>query len=188
MSAKISDNIWFTRLARIEASRRLLSAETHSQALLVSYSLMSVSLSIIFLVQKSTNFDNVILCLLSTIILVLSLVVSNGNYKGRSIEMKQNYIDLQLLYYKALKSEEEEDKDALNEIGLEYNRLLSQTENHKTVDDIRARKDRNTSRPVTEKEEEILTTDNFIKLAKIILWWLPFLIGVLYGINTIFKL
>lgn len=186
MAVNIVDNIYFTRLARIEASKRLLQAERQYQILLIAYSLMGVSLSIIFLVYKSTPFDNVIMCLLSTIVLVLSLFISNSNYKGRGLEMKDNYINLQRLYLDATKIYSENDSMGIERVQKEYINLLHQTENHTYIDDIKSRKNRNTTRNPSSEEINTLSFDGNLKLLGLIISWTPFTAGLLYGTKTLF--
>ncbi|WP_273860560.1 SLATT domain-containing protein [Photobacterium sp. GSS17] len=188
----LSDNIWFTRIARIEASKRLLSLERQCQILLISYSLLSVCLSIIFLVKDSSQFDNVVLCLFSTVILVLSLFITNSDYKGRGVQLKENYIELQNIYFlvKDLESENKENEDPkrLKELRDEYIKLLHQTENHSTADDLRARSKQKTTRPLKENEKQQLDVMDNLSLLRVIFSWLPFVIGTIYGFKALFNI
>lgn len=134
--SKISDNIWFTRKARIQASERLLSNDNHSQILLVYYSIINTCLSVILIKKVAFLGDNsdLILVIMSLNILVTSLFVANKNFKGRALSLKAHYIELQRLYFEAVDAEET-NKD-LKEIREDYTRLLDIVENHAPIDDI----------------------------------------------------
>lgn len=134
--SKISDNIWFTRKARIQASERLLSNDNHSQILLIFYSIINTCLAVM-LIKKTTFFgDNadLILVIMSINILVTSLFVANKNFKGRALALKAHYIELQRLYFDAVDAEEK--KLDLKEIRENYTGLLDIVENHAPIDDI----------------------------------------------------
>lgn len=138
--ANISENIWFTRKARIQASERLSSNDNHSQILLVIYSIINTCLAVM-LIKKITflgNNTDLILVIMSVIILVTSLVVANKNFKGRSLTLKAHYIELQRLYFEATDAEEKEseNKEKLKVIRKEYTKLLDIVENHAPIDDV----------------------------------------------------
>ncbi|OCQ24059.1 hypothetical protein A7985_05565 [Pseudoalteromonas luteoviolacea] len=126
----MDDHIWFTRKARIFASERLLSNNKHSQYILIYYSLLNVIISIYstkyeLILGESTSLH---LIIMATSILVLSLIVSNMDYKRKALEFKDNYINLQLLL---------EDKSI--HISLKWKKyceLLKQTDNHAHIDDL----------------------------------------------------
>jgi hypothetical protein len=130
--SKLSDKIWFTRKARIQSSERLLMNNLHAQSTLILYSLVNVALSIYML--KETNpvgkNSDITLTIISVCILVLSLFISNIDFKGRAEKLKNNYIELQSLYERADLADADESK-----INTEYLKLLSDSENHKTIDD-----------------------------------------------------
>ena len=134
--ANISDNIWFTRKARIQASERLSSNDNHSQILLVTYSIINTCLSVMLIKKITLLGDNtdLMLVIMSLIILVTSLVVANKNFKGRALSLKAHYIELQRLYFKATDAEDK--KEDLKQIREEYTKLLDIVENHAPIDDI----------------------------------------------------
>lgn len=130
--SNLSDKIWFTRKARIQASERLLMNNLHAQFALILYSLVNVALSIFMLKVDNPVGQNsdIALTVISVCILVLSLFISNIDFKGRAEKLKENYLELHKLYEKSLDNKEDEKK--LNE---DYISLLSSSENHKTIDD-----------------------------------------------------
>ncbi len=117
-------------------SDRLLANYTHSQFLLVWYTLVSCCLSIILL--KHNHFlgddSDVIMAIFSVIILVISLVITNLNFKERGEALRKHHVKLLEIYEKtkAIDSVVEGQK-------VEYYQLLEEVDNHKTIDDIYAR-------------------------------------------------
>jgi hypothetical protein len=134
----ISENIWFTRKARIQASERLSCNDNHSQFLLVIYSIINTCLGVMSIKKITFLGDNtdLILVIMSVIILVTSLVVANKNFKGRSLTLKAHYIELQRLYFEATDAEENENKEKIKVIREEYTKLLDIVENHVPIDDV----------------------------------------------------
>lgn len=126
------DKVWFTYKARIQAQERLSWFDKHSQLLLVWYALLGAVLSVITIrypevIGRNTDiFSSVI----SIFLLVVSLAVTNFDFRGRSISMRENYLALQHLY----------DSNRINRPACKadidkYHALLSQVENHKNIDD-----------------------------------------------------
>ena len=115
---------------------RLLSNDNHSQLLLVFYSIIITSLSIILV--KYPNIigqeSDLILVIMSVIILVTSILIAGKNFKGRALAYKTHYIELQKLYNEALDAE----KKNLSMEGVQdkYMALLELVENHTSIDDI----------------------------------------------------
>lgn len=131
------ENIWFTRKARICASERLLSNDSHSQALIVLYSAALCFVSIVSLEYKDIwdGHSGVILCALSVVITFLSLFLANMNFKSRGLELKNNYIELQHLYESIKISVPQ--RNTLNQTELDrYTKLLHCCENQRNIDDL----------------------------------------------------
>lgn len=130
----LSNRVWFTRKARIYASERLLSYNSHSQIILIYYSLVNVALSIAMLTGSNPFGDQSasMLVMMSIGILVISLVVSNVDFKGRALKFKDNYINLQRLYEKCHAANLQQIEDLKDT----YVELLKETENHKSIDDM----------------------------------------------------
>jgi len=139
--SKLSDNIWFTRKARIQASERLLSNDNHSQILLVYFSIVNICLAVILI--KYNNLlggnTNLALVLMSIIILVTSLFVTNKNFKSRAELLKNHYINLQKFYFEALDAEKNNDGKKIAEIRGKYTDSLDLPENHRSIDDYVSR-------------------------------------------------
>ncbi|WP_434526408.1 SLATT domain-containing protein [Photorhabdus asymbiotica] len=126
------DNVWFTYKARIQAHHRLEWMEKHSQFLLVWYALLGAILSVFAIRSPNILGQNTDIwgAILSIALLGVSLVVSNLDFRGRTIAMRKNYLSLQRLVLDV--SSEQQITAAQRQ---EYYDLLSEVENHKEIDD-----------------------------------------------------
>lgn len=136
---KFSDNIWFTRKARIHSAERLKNDHTHTQLFLIEYALIAAILSVVSL--RYSNFlgldTDIFITIMSIVVLVLSLVITNFDMKERSNKFYQNYIQLQTLYLET--KELENNNKSLTSTREKYQSLLLEVENHLPIDDICAR-------------------------------------------------
>ncbi len=135
MMKDFTDKIWYTYKARIRSSERLNFNNAHSQYLLVWYALVTAALSIITIRYPETLGPNTDIssAIMSVALLVISLLVANVDYRGRAIGMRKNYLELQYLYDTILSHTSLESPTA--EMLKKYNDLLSDCENHLSVDD-----------------------------------------------------
>jgi hypothetical protein len=131
---EMNDKIWFTYKARIRTHERLVNNDLHSQALLVWYAVAGVCLSIIttrFPTLLGKNTD-IISAMFSVAVLAVSMFVTNRDYRGRAIEIRKNYLELQALYGRATaKPPSVSQQDLLSA----YQNLISSAENHSETDD-----------------------------------------------------
>jgi hypothetical protein len=134
----VNDKVWFTYKARIRAHERLSRNDFYSQILLVWYALASTVLAIVVIRYPEVLGRNtdVISSVLSTALLVVSMLVTGRDYRGRSLEMRKNYLALQSLHRKLTAS-----PPLLTpaDAEQEYQVLLDSLENHAQIDDICAR-------------------------------------------------
>lgn len=139
---KFSDNIWFTRKARIQSAERLKNSHKHTQLLLIEYTLIVAILSVIVLRYNNLlgSDTDMILAIMSIVILVLSLVITNFDMKERSNKFFNNYVNLQTLYLEARDVEKikdlEDAKTEMMSIKEKYKKVLLAVENHLPIDDI----------------------------------------------------
>ncbi|WP_371822839.1 SLATT domain-containing protein [Paludibacterium sp. B53371] len=129
----VDDKVWFTYKARIQAQLRLARLDFHSQLLLVWYAILGASLAVATIryphvLGKDTD---ILSAVLSIALLGISMAVTNRDFRGRSIAMRKNYLDLQHLH------------DRLKQNGTTstadldcYHELLSSAENHLEIDDM----------------------------------------------------
>lgn len=177
----MKDKVWFTYKARIQAHLRLEWLDFHSQLLLVWYAVVSVAIAIIEIkyekfLGKDTSIETSIL---SVFLLGISLAITNLDFRGRSIAMRNNYLALQKLYDRTNLSKQ----FTPSELD-EYHRLLSEVENHKEIDDkifrVTQRTLLNTRKPSHMEILEVYTSKAFRYLIIIFFYLAPiiyFLIG-----------
>jgi|GEM_PF-3250117 len=80
------------------------------------------------------NDSDVIMTILAVIILVISLVITNLNFKERGQELRKHHVKLLEIYEKTKNIDSVDAKQKE-----EYYQLLDEVDNHKTIDDIYAR-------------------------------------------------
>lgn len=150
---KLADKLWFTFKARIRAQERLSRNDLHSQLLLVWYALLSAVLSIVAIRYPKVLGENtdIAAAILAIALLIISLLVTNRDFKGRSIAMRQNYLDIQGLHNEL--TIYDESKKSLEDISERYKKILRETENHSGIDDKYFRTfHKNSTRPVSCSE------------------------------------
>lgn len=128
------DNIWFTYKARIRAQVRLADNDLHSQLLLVWYAVFAACLSIIAIRHPKVLGDDtdIIAAMFGVMVLAMSLFVTNRDFRGRSMEMRRNYLAMQDLYTKATTPQS---VHLTPDVMKAYQELLSTIENHTEMDD-----------------------------------------------------
>lgn len=83
--------------------------------------------------QKVLGSDtDTISALISIGLLAISLIVTNRDFRGRAIEMRRNYLDLQHLYRKTTATPP---LLSTKDIDDQYQKLLDSVENHSEIDD-----------------------------------------------------
>lgn len=151
---KLQDNIWFTRLARIEASTRLLNWDLHIQIILLELTFLSLVSSIVGLNSFYINpfAKEYISVYFSLFIFSLALFHSMMNFKNRGESFKNNYIELQKLIFEIenekCKIAQGQESNRYLQLCERYTELLKVAENHTSEDDLfaRSRKDLSTRR------------------------------------------
>jgi hypothetical protein len=135
----LKDKVWFTFKARIVAHEMLVFKNNLTQLLLVWYSFLSVVSSII-LIRHNSFFGkdgDIYLTGMSLFVLILSLIVSNRDYRGREKEMRINYLQLQALYREIELSQTSAScVDKLETWNARYQQILEAGENHRGYHDL----------------------------------------------------
>ena len=173
---KLANKLWFTYKARIRAEERLRGNDFHSQLILVLYASVSAILSVIVIRYPSIlgkNTDLVSACL-GIALLVISLLVTNMDFRGRALAMKQNYLDIQSLFNDL--TLQDSPTRPLAEIAECYQKILSESENHSEVDYKYFRVFQDTNKPASWKENVVVyfyIASRLITLA--VIYLLPFL-------------
>ena len=118
LKEKLKQNIWITRKCRINASERLLSHARYIEILNVYYSIFVIILSLVSLTEQDNTLS--IISLACSIALTISIIYANAaGYRERSLSLKQNYIELQLLLDQ-LSCIHDENKEIIMSISRQY--------------------------------------------------------------------
>lgn len=132
----ISQKIWITRKARIEAATRLERNDLLSQIYINYYSVFIVALSIWDLYKTDTNLS-IHLVIGALLVLCTSIFISARNFKERALNTKNCYIKLDELYRKAEQLENRSSnvrKSDWKQLEADYEQLLLLSENHSIFD------------------------------------------------------
>ncbi len=128
-----ADNVWWTRKARIQTEKRLLSNTFHSEILLVWYSFFGVGVSIYYLSLDSNapsqELVGVTWIVYSVLILCLSGFIKGQSFKERASLVKECYETLRCLYQRA-----KFDESDIAKLSTEYDQILGVCENHTDTD------------------------------------------------------
>jgi len=122
----LSDNIWWTRKARIQTETRLLSNAFQTQLLLLWYSFCSVAASIYYLkFNTQSDYAGVAWVIFSVLVLCISGFINGLRFKESAALIKESYEQLHGLYQKS--KSEPNDPILLTK---EYESILNGSENH----------------------------------------------------------
>lgn len=127
---EFSDQIWSTRVSRVNAEKRLKHKEAFAEGLNIYYSCFTVILSIFLIFvqnEKLSNFLSAISLTMTIVVTICILYCKSLRYADRARDYKSNYTDLQRLELslKHLSSIGE-----LKDIENQYYILLKGAENH----------------------------------------------------------
>lgn len=134
----LKNRIWKSYKSRINTAERLKKNYEFIAFLSIYYSAVLSAVSILNFVNKSQEVE-IFSIVLSVMVTILFLFFEGRNYKERYIKIKDNYNNLNLLYYEVdsvvgLKKVSEDNFKKLSE---EYIKLLNDVENHSQYDYIK---------------------------------------------------
>lgn len=134
----LKNRIWKTYKSRINSAERLQKNNEFVAFLSIYYSAVLAAVSILNYVNKNSNMD-VCSIVLSVMVTILFLYLDGRNYKERYINMKKNYNELNLLYYKVESDIEINNinQEHFEELTQKYTDLLGNVENHCEEDYIK---------------------------------------------------
>lgn len=141
-----SNNVWWTRKARIQTEKRLLSNAFQSQLILLWYTFFGVAVSIYYLKISSDNdVAGVSWVIYSVLCLSISGFIAGLSFKERAGLVKESYETLQVLYLKAksIKESDEQSANCINpddksQLANEYSNVMGLCENHTDFDYYKA--------------------------------------------------
>lgn len=123
---RLKNQIWTTRVSRVNAEKRLKAKESFIQAMNIYYSCYMVFLSIYLLVRQ--NFVFSLLSVVMTIVLMISLLYFKSlRYTEQALAYRMTYTELQRLEFQLDHITELADTSAIEQT---YCNLLQQGENH----------------------------------------------------------
>jgi hypothetical protein len=121
----LADSIWWTRKARIQTEKRLLSNAFQAQLILLWYSSFAVFVSVYYLKFNTNNeYSGVAWVIFSVMVLMISSFTSGLGFKERAALIKECYETLSGIYHRANSNPPSEN------IENEYEQVLSVCENH----------------------------------------------------------
>lgn len=147
----LAERVWFTRKAWIEAEKRLLSDEYHTQLLLVAYSAYTTCISVVLLAFDPPAGDKKLvdtsMVVLAVALLVLSFYLNSKSFKDRASRFKAGYLELHdiesearlLAYQMGATPPAPLVINGLKALSDRYTKILREVENHSELDDVRAR-------------------------------------------------
>ncbi len=126
---EFSDSVWWTRKARIQAEKRLLSNAFQSQVLLLWYSFAGVA-SAVYYLKEGMAIDNpeitgIAWVVFSVLVLCISGFINGLSFKERAGLIKECYETLNGLYQKSRSQNSD-----VSKLGAEYDQILGVCENH----------------------------------------------------------
>lgn len=128
----LKDQIWTTRISRVNAEKRLVNKDKFFQGINIYYSCMTIIFSIMSLSNDDKNLS--LLTIFITISLLISILyVNSQNYIELAKDYRNNYTNLQRLEFRLEHIEDANDSKII-EIEEEYCNLLHASSNHIAFD------------------------------------------------------
>lgn len=128
----LKNQIWTTRISRVNAEKRLINKEKLFQSINIYYSCMTIIFSIMSVINDDKNLS--LLTTFITISLLISILyVNSQKYIELAKDYRNNYTNLQRLEFRLEHIEDCNDKKII-EIEDEYCDLLDASSNHITFD------------------------------------------------------
>lgn len=128
-----SDNVWWTRKARIQAEKRILSNAFQAQVLLLWYSFAGMASSIYYLkftsTPVSTDAIGTAWVVFSVLVMCISGFINGLSLKERAGLIKECYETLHGLYLRS-----NEPQADIVSLTVEYKQVLGVCENHTDQD------------------------------------------------------
>lgn len=92
----LSDQIWTTRISRVNAEKRLINKEAFFQGINIYYSCVTIIFSILTLLNNNEKLS--LMTVFMTISLLIVILYLNGQkYSEQAREYRKNYTELQKL-------------------------------------------------------------------------------------------
>ncbi len=121
-----------TKNSRVNASHRLNSNGSFSEFINVYYSVVTVTLSILSIFLRDSNFGNIlsISATILSIALTISITYANSiKFKEKAQRSKDSFTSIQKLQYQ-LSNIKSDDYETLNRIEMDYTKILEEYDLH----------------------------------------------------------
>lgn len=126
------DQVWATRISRVNAEKRLINKESFFQGINIYYSCVTIIFSILSLYYQDDRLS--LMTVFMTISLLIAILYMNGQkYLEHAREYRKNYTAIHELEFQ-IGHLNEEDEDELKNIEKKYCELLDSSSNHITYD------------------------------------------------------
>ena len=133
----LANQIWTTRVSRVNAEKRLINKESFFQAINIYYSCLTIIFSILTLLNgNEKNGDeklSLLTVLMSISLLIVILYLNGQKYFEHAREYRINYTELQRLEFD-LEHVDENDQESIRKIYMKYCDLLDSSSNHISYD------------------------------------------------------
>ena len=128
----LPDQIWTTRISRVNAEKRLINKEAFFQAINIYYSCVTIIFSILTLLDNNEKLS------LMTVFMTISLLIVILYLNGQNIWSMQESMERIILSYRnwslELKSIDSDDVESIKKIYNRYCDLLDSSSNHISFD------------------------------------------------------
>lgn len=128
---KLRDQIWTTRVSRVNAEKRLVNKNSFIQGINIYYSCVTILFSILALINNDNKLS-LITTFMTIAVLIAVLYLNSLRYTDIARDYRSNYTQLHKLELKL--SDEEISAQQVKEIQEEYCCLLDSACNHITFD------------------------------------------------------
>ena len=128
----LKNQIWTTRVSRVNAERRLIDKEKFIQGINIYYSCMTIIFSIMSVVKNDAGLS-MLTTYISISLFISVLYLSSQKYTEIAKGYRENYTSLQLLEFKLNHIQDKSDKE-IYEVEKQYCDLLNTSINHKSYD------------------------------------------------------
>lgn len=132
-----SDNVWWTRKARIQTENRLLANAFHSQLLLLWFSFSAVAASVYYMkfeqAASGGELAGITWIVYSVLVLCMSGFISGLSFKERASLVKESYEAINSIYQKS-----KQNNSDIAVLAVEYDQVLGLCENHNDIDYYKA--------------------------------------------------
>lgn len=129
---KFKNQVWTTRVSRVNAEKRLVKKELFFQGINIYYSCVTIVFSVLSLCKNNDQLS--LVTVLMTISLLIVILYLNGQkYLEHAREYRKNYTALQKLEFRMEHLSETEDIE-ISTIEQEYCDLLDSSSNHISYD------------------------------------------------------